>query len=189
VGFLQELDEHDDVMAGVRALAPDVERIAGRMIESVRAGGTVLWFGNGGSAAQAQHLACELVVRYEQERPGISSVALTTDTSILTAEPNDHSFDELFARQVEALARPGDVAVALSTSGTSPNVLRGVEAAAARGTYTVGLVGGDGGKLASLVDDALVVASSRASRVQEAHLFLGHLLCAHVEAAIAKDAG
>lgn len=189
MGFLQELDEHHDVMAGVRALASDLERIAGRMIESVRDGGTVVWFGNGGSAAEAQHLACELVVRYEQERPSIASVALTTDTSILTAEPNDHAFDQVFARQVEALVHPGDVAVALSTSGNSPNVLRGVEAAAARGAYTVGLTGGDGGKLASLVDDALVVPSSRTSRVQEAHLFLGHLLCGQLEAAIAKGAG
>lgn len=179
--FLQQLDEHQAVIDGLRSLAQTVERIAARMTSCLRAGGTVFWFGNGGSASQAQHLAAELVGRYERDRAGLASVALTTDTSVLTAVSNDYSFDEVFARQVQALCRAGDLVIGLSTSGNSPNVVRGLEAAHARHAATVAMTGGDGGKLAALADDALVIASARTSRIQEAHLLIGHLLCGQVE--------
>ena len=179
--FLQQLDEHQAVCDGLRSLAQTVERIAARMANCLRSGGTVFWFGNGGSASQAQHLAAELLGRYERDRAGLASLALTTDTAVLTAVSNDSSFNDIFARQVEALCRAGDVVIGLSTSGNSPNVVQGIEAARAQRASTVGMTGGDGGRLATLVDEALVISSARTSRIQEAHLFLGHLLCGQVE--------
>ncbi len=179
--FLQQLDEHQAVIDDLRAIAPIIERIAARMTASLQSGGTILWFGNGGSAAQAQHFAAELVGRYERERPGLASLALNTDTSVLTAVSNDYSYDQVFARQVQALCRDVDVAIGLSTSGNSPNVLLGIEAAQAKGAFTAGMTGGDGGALAPLADDVIVVPSPRTSRIQESHLLLGHLLCDQVE--------
>ncbi|HSO95615.1 MAG TPA: D-sedoheptulose 7-phosphate isomerase [Acidimicrobiia bacterium] len=179
--FLQQFDEHQGVIEDLRAIAPIIERIAARITNSLQSGGMILWFGNGGSAAQAQHFAAELVGRYERERHGLASLALNTDTSVLTAISNDYSYDQVFARQVQALCRDIDVAIGLSTSGNSPNVLAGIEAARAKGAYTAGMTGGDGGALAPLVDDVIVVPSGRTSRVQECHLFLGHLLCDQVE--------
>src|SRR5581483_10116968 len=151
--FLQELDEHQAVIDDLRAVAQVVERIAARMTASLEAGGTIYWFGNGGSAAQAQHFAAELVGRYERDRPGLASLALNTDTSVLTAVSNDYSYDQVFARQVQALCQDVDVVIGLSTSGSSPSVLRGIEAAQAKGAFTCGLTGGDGGELARLADD------------------------------------
>src|SRR5579859_4731070 len=159
--FLQQLDEHQAVIDDLRAIAPILERIAARMTASLQSGGTIPWFGNGGSAAQAQHFAAELVGRYERERPGLASLALNTDTSVLTAVSNDYSYDQVFARQVQALCRDIDVAIGLSTSGNSPNVLLGIEAAQARGAYTAGMTGRDGGALAPLADDTIVVPSDR----------------------------
>jgi D-sedoheptulose 7-phosphate isomerase len=183
VNLLEELDEHAAVMERVRGMAPIIEDIADRLGRCVRAGGTVFWFGNGGSASQAEHLAAELVGRYEQERAGLRSLALTTDGAVATAIANDYAFDDVFARQLAALGRPGDAAVALSTSGNSVNVLRGVAAARELGAFTVGLTGCGGGRLAEAVDSAVVVPDDRTSRIQEAHLFIGHLLCGAVEAA------
>jgi D-sedoheptulose 7-phosphate isomerase len=179
--FLQQLDEHQAVTDGLRTVAQTVERIAARMSASLKSGGMILWFGNGGSAAQAQHFAAELVGRYERERPGLASLALNTDTSVLTAVANDYSYDHVFARQVEALCRDVDMAIGLSTSGNSPNVLLAIEAAKAKGASTAALTGGDGGALAPLADDVVVVPSHRTSRIQESHLLLGHLLCGQVE--------
>ena len=179
--FLQQLDEHQAVTDGLRAVAQIAERIAARMTASLRSGGMILWFGNGGSAAQAQHFAAELVGKYERERPGLASLALNTDTSVLTAISNDYSYDQVFARQVHTLCRDIDVAIGLSTSGNSPNVVLAIEAAQAKGAFTVGLTGGDGGALAPLADEVIVVPSHRTSRIQESHLFLGHLLCGQVE--------
>jgi D-sedoheptulose 7-phosphate isomerase len=186
VDIIQAIGEHQAVMEDVRALAPAVERTAAAMTERLRAGGTAYWFGNGGSATQAQHLATELLGRYELERQGFRSIALTADTALLTAIANDYAFDAVFARQIEALCRPGDVVIGLSTSGNSPNVLQGIDAANNIGALTVGLAGGDGGKLARVVDLPLVVPHPRTARVQEAHLFLGHTLCEIVELALAK---
>lgn len=179
--FLPQLDEHQAVIDDLRAVAQVAERIAARMTDSLASGGMILWFGNGGSAAQAQHFAAELVGRYERERPGLASLALNTDTSVLTAISNDYSYDQVFARQVSSVCRDVDLAIGLSTSGNSPSVLLGIEAATAKGAFTVGLTGGDGGALAPLVDEVIVVPSHRTSRIQESHLLLGHLLCSQVE--------
>ena len=160
---------------------PRVEAVARRMAEVLRRGGKLLFFGNGGSAADAQHLAAEFVNRFLRDRGALAAVALTTDSSALTSIGNDLGFDQVFARQVEALARPGDMVVAISTSGNSPNVLRGVEVARRLGCATVGLTGGSGGLLATAVDEAFVVPSTETPRIQETHITLGHALCAVVD--------
>jgi D-sedoheptulose 7-phosphate isomerase len=161
--------------------APRIEAVARRMADVLRRGGKLLFFGNGGSAADAQHLAAEFVNRFLRDRGPLAAVALTTDTSALTSIGNDLGFDQVFARQVEALARPGDLVVAISTSGNSPNVLRGVEAARRLGCATVGLTGGSGGLLATAVDEVFVVPSTETPRIQETHITLGHALCAVVD--------
>jgi D-sedoheptulose 7-phosphate isomerase len=184
VDFQQAIDDHQAVMTALSTLVPDMQLVAGRMTESLRGGGTVFWFGNGGSATQSQHFATELVGRYLIDRPGLASIAITSDGALLTAVANDGTFDEIFARQLQALCRPGDVAVGLSTSGNSPNVVNGIEAARARGAFTVAITGGDGGKVGAAADVALKVPSKDTPRIQEAHLFLGHELCHLVETAI-----
>lgn len=161
-----------------------VARAADLIIVSIKAGGKVLIFGNGGSAADAQHIAAELVNRLNYDRPPIAAIALTTDTSILTSVGNDSSFDQLFERQLRALGQPGDVALAISTSGNSPNVLRAAAAARENGIKTIALAGRDGGQLAAAVDVALVVNSRSTQRVQETHITIGHILCELVEAAL-----
>ena len=164
--------------------AEAVARAAELIIASLRAGGKVLIFGNGGSAADAQHIAAELVNRLNYDRPPIAAVALTTDTSILTSVGNDSSFDDLFERQVRALGRQGDAAIAISTSGNSPNVLRAVRAAREIGIKTVALAGRDGGKLAEMADLALVVTARSTQRIQETHITIGHILCELIEDAL-----
>jgi D-sedoheptulose 7-phosphate isomerase len=164
--------------------AESVARAADLIITSVRSGGKVLIFGNGGSAADAQHIAAELVNRLNYDRPPIAAIALTTDTSILTSVGNDSSFDGLFERQLRALGRPGDVALAISTSGNSPNVLRAVAAARELSIKTIALAGRDGGKLANAVDIALVVDADSTQRIQETHITIGHILCELVEEAL-----
>jgi D-sedoheptulose 7-phosphate isomerase len=164
--------------------AETVALAAELIITSVKTGGKVLIFGNGGSAADAQHIAAELVNRLNYDRPPIAAIALTTDTSILTSVGNDSSFDELFERQLRALGRPGDVALAISTSGNSPNVLRAVAAARELGVKTIALAGRDGGKLADAVDVALVVDAPSTQRIQETHITIGHILCELVEDAL-----
>jgi D-sedoheptulose 7-phosphate isomerase len=142
----------------------------------------VLLFGNGGSAADAQHIAAEMVGRFLGERKALPAIALTTDTSALTAIANDYGYHEVFARQVQALGRPGDVAVAISTSGKSPSVLRAVDVARASGMTTIGLTGGDGGALAGRVDVSLCVSASNLSfRIQETHILVGHVICELVD--------
>jgi len=184
VDFEEAIREHQSMMASLSEVWPSLVAAAEAVIQRVRNGGAVFWFGNGGSATQALHFATELVGRFERERPGIRSYALVADTSLITAVANDYSFDVIFARQIESLCRPGDVAIGLSTSGNSPNVLQGVDAAASIGALTVGFTGGEGGKLARSVDIPIVVPHPRTCRVQEAHLFLGHTLCELVEAAM-----
>jgi len=147
------------------------------IIECLQSGGKLLFFGNGGSAADAQHLAAEFVGRFVRERTGLPAIALTTDSSILTAVSNDYGFEQVFARQIQALARPGDVAVAISTSGNSPNVLEGVKAAKKAQAKTIGLSGKDGGVLAAAVDVGITIASKSTARIQECHIAVGHLLC------------
>jgi len=161
-------------------------RAAEMLMTSLRAGGKILLFGNGGSAADAQHIAAELVGRFSRQRDGLPAIALTTDTSALTAIANDFGYEEIFARQIRALGRAGDVAIAISTSGRSPSVLRAVEACKAIGMPTVGLAGGSGGLLVGVVDLPLVVtASTDAARIQETHITIGHVLCDLIDAAFA----
>ena len=169
---VQFLKEHRATLETV------IELIATRLL----AGNNVLFFGNGGSAADAQHLAAEFVNRFMLERPPLPAIALTTDTSVLTSIGNDYGYVEVFAKQVKALGREGDVAIALSTSGNSPNVLRAVEVCKKAGIVTVGLTGGDGGKLGALVDHHLRVSASRLSpRIQETHITIGHVICELVD--------
>ncbi len=147
------------------------------MVTALREGKTILAFGNGGSAADAQHFVAELVVRYEKERPGRSAIALTTDASILTAASNDIGFERVFARQIEALGRPGDVALAITTSGHSPNVLRALEAANARGLVTIALTGRDGGEAGKLAMIHVNVPEDRTALAQEVHTTVLHAWC------------
>jgi D-sedoheptulose 7-phosphate isomerase len=154
------------------------------MVEVLVAGGKVLWCGNGGSAADAQHLAAEFVGRFQRERRGLASIALTTDSSVLTSIANDYGFNAIFRRQVEALGRPGDALVGISTSGNSANVCAALEEARALGLYTVALTGGSGGRMAEFADALLCVPSKVTARVQEAHIFCGHVLCDLVETAM-----
>lgn len=169
-------------MARDAALCAAAERAAALACGSLRAGGKLLFCGNGGSAADAQHLAGELVSRFLYDRPGLPAVALTTDTSVLTAIGNDYGYERLFARQVEALARPGDVLFALSTSGRSPNILAALEAARGLGVVRVGLTRADGGAMGPLCDVLLRVPSTSTPRIQEGHEVLGHAICAMIEA-------
>ena len=161
--------------------ADAVAAIADRYEAVLRSGGTLFFAGNGGSAADAQHLATEYVVRYQTNRPALRAVALTTDTSLLTACANDLGFEEVFARQVEALARPGDLLSLHSTSGESPNVIRAAQAAKARGVPVVAFLGKGGGQLKELADVVLVVPSDDTARIQELHLAVEHLICDIVE--------
>jgi len=148
----------------------------------LQSGNKLLLFGNGGSAADAQHLAAEFVGRFVRERAGLPAIALTTDSSILTAVGNDYGFEQVFARQIQALGRPGDVAVAISTSGNSANVLEGVKEARKRKLETIGLTGKDGGALAQRADVAITIPSTSTARIQECHIAIGHLFCELVDA-------
>jgi D-sedoheptulose 7-phosphate isomerase len=177
------IEESIDVKrAVIHDLVPGISTAAGWIAESVRNGGTLILFGNGGSAADCQHVAAEFVGSFEREGNALAALALTVDTSALTALANDYGFERVFARQVEALGRPGDVALALSTSGDSPNVVAGVHAARDRDIRTIGLTGRDGGALRSLCDLALCVPSTRTARIQEAHITICHAVCEVVEA-------
>ena len=177
-----EFAEHAQVLerSGPAVQGP-LAALARACIEALASGNKLLFFGNGGSAADAQHLATELTVRYRTNRPAIAALALTTDTSTLTAIGNDFGFDDLFARQVEALCRPGDVVIAISTSGNSENVVRGLRAAGARDAVTAAFGGGDGGRMLEHVQHAVVVPSKTTARIQEAHILIGHTLCGLIE--------
>jgi len=179
------LAEHRIVVDSIRQLAPVVAKLGLEMGERLRNGGKILWMGNGGSAADSQHLAAEIVGRFVKERRGLPSIALTTDTSILTAVGNDYGYEAIFSRQVEALCSPADVVVGISTSGNSPNVIQGILAAKTIGAFTVGMVGGNGGELARLCDVLLTIPSKTTARVQECHILLGHILCECIDAQFA----
>ncbi|PYP98532.1 MAG: sugar isomerase [Gemmatimonadetes bacterium] len=161
--------------------AEEIAAIAERYETTLRGGGTLFFAGNGGSAADAQHLATEYVVRYQTTRPAMRAVALTTDTSLLTACANDMGFEEVFARQVEALAEPGDLLILHSTSGESPNVIRAAQSAKARGVGVVALLGRTGGQLKHFADIVLIVPATDTARIQELHLAIEHVICDLVE--------
>jgi len=176
------------ILAESARLKTEAQRQAERIIEAAKiiaeafsTGGRLLLFGNGGSAADAQHLAAEFVNRFLIERPPLPAIALTTDTSILTSVANDYSFNEVFAKQVKALGRPGDVVLGLSTSGNSPNVVAGLGAAKALGLKTIAMTGAGGGQLQTVVDLLLEVRSTETPRIQEVHITLGHIICQLVD--------
>jgi D-sedoheptulose 7-phosphate isomerase len=158
-----------------------IAQFAEKSAGALRAGGKMVFFGNGGSAADALHLAAELVVRLQTERPGLAALALTTNPSVLTAAGNDYGFERIFSRQIESLVAYNDILVALSTSGNSPNVIRGMEAGRARGSYLVAFTGETGGQLASKADLLLNVPSNDAQRIQECHITIGHIACSLIE--------
>jgi D-sedoheptulose 7-phosphate isomerase len=173
-----------DTMAADAALCEATAQATGISIAALRAGRKLLFCGNGGSAADAQHWAGELVSRFHYDRPGLPAIALTTDSSILTAIGNDYGYDRVFARQVEALGVAGDVLVAISTSGNSPNVVAAIEAARAQGLATIGFTGQGGGRMAALCDVCIRIPSTSTPRIQEGHEVLGHALCALIEATL-----
>jgi D-sedoheptulose 7-phosphate isomerase len=173
----QRMADHAAVLAATKALAPDIER-AGILIRDALAGGhKILFCGNGGSAADSQHLAAEIVGRFQKERPSLPALALTVDTSVLTAVANDYGYDTVFSRQVEGLGNDGDVLVGISTSGNSKNVIAAIEAARKKRMKVIGFTGIGGGKMADLCDVCLAVPSRVTARTQEMHIMMGHILC------------
>ena len=180
--FKSEFAEHHDVARRTEAaLSGAFAGLVAACVTSLRDGGKLMFFGNGGSAADAQHLATELTIRYKRDRAAIAAIALTTDTSALTAAGNDLGFERIFARQIEALGRPGDVAIAISTSGMSPNVIAALRQAKAMRLITAAFGGKGGGDMAGLAEHLLVVPSDNAARIQEIHITLGQMLCGAVE--------
>ncbi len=164
-----------------------IAKIAQKTIQCFRQGKKVIFFGNGGSAADAQHLATELISRFQKERRSLPAIALTTDTSALTAIGNDYGFEKIFSRQIEGLVDKGDIIIGISTSGNSVNVIEGIKEAKKRGAYTVGFLGQTGGKLKNIVDLALCVPSSITARIQEIHITVGHIICQLVEEELFKE--
>lgn len=182
--FSTALAEHRALFASLHDLQPTSERIGQRLADVLHSGGKIMFCGNGGSAADSQHLASELTGRLVDDRRPLAGLALSTDSSALTCIGNDYGFDAIFDRQVRALGRPGDGLVLISTSGNSANLLRAAKAARDCGVVTFGLLGRDGGKLLALCDDALVITSRTTARIQEAHIFVGHCWCAQIEQAL-----
>ncbi len=181
-----DIEQHLAAVRALDELAGSIAEAGAQLIEILRTGGKVLLCGNGGSAADAQHIAAELTGRFERERRALPAVALTTDTSAMTAIANDYGFTRIFARQVEALGRTGDVLVAISTSGESANVLAAVDTARRAGLQTVGLAGRTGGQLAGVCDRCIVVPEHSTARIQECHILIGHIWCGLIEEAFAK---
>ncbi|WP_374316897.1 SIS domain-containing protein [Aquabacterium sp.] len=179
--FLTNLSEHMALMASLSVVSEPVAAAGQLASQALSAGGKLMFCGNGGSAADCQHLASELTGRFIKDRRALAAIALTTDSSALTCIGNDYAFDEVFARQVAGLGRAGDVLVAISTSGHSKNVVRAVEEARQLGVKVVGLLGRDGGVLAPMCDVAIVVPSQVTARIQEAHILIGHTLCGLIE--------
>lgn len=179
--FSRAIAEHLNVVTSLRELEPLLQRIAEQMARAILARGKVLWCGNGGSAADSQHLAAELMGRFRRERPGLASIALTTDTSILTAVANDYGYEKVFQRQVEGLCAKGDVLVGISTSGASKNVCAALQTAKSIGAFTVAFTGERGAEMAEIAHVSLRVPSKDTARIQEAHILCGHMICDWIE--------
>ena len=177
----ESIEEHKKVLSSLEKYIPLIEKIASLCISSLKKGGKIVFCGNGGSAADSQHLAAELVGRFLKEKRPLSSLALSTNTSILTALGNDYGFEYTFSKQVEALLKPEDVLVAISTSGNSKNVIEAVKKAKEIKAKTIGLLGKGGGKLKKIVDLPLVIESNNTARIQEMHILVGHILCKLIE--------
>lgn len=179
--FIDELEEHREMMNQLAGCNGVIEESAQLLINTLKNGGKLLLCGNGGSAADCQHIAAEFVVRYEKERQALAAIALTTDTSILTAHTNDFGFETVFSRQVEAIANEKDCLIAISTSGKSKNILKAVEAAKCKGMTVVALTGGKGGELGKQATISIIVPSNVTARIQEAHILIGHWWCGAIE--------
>lgn len=175
------IDEHIEAVNSLINIEDSINAFAERAVAALKEGKKLLLMGNGGSAADCQHIASELVGRFQRERRGLPAIALTTDTSILTSVSNDYSFEAVFARQIEALADSGDIVVGISTSGESRNIVKGIESAKESDCFTVGLLGRSGGVLKGIVDLPIVVASDNTARVQECHLLIIHMVCEMIE--------
>lgn len=185
--YQDNLAQHLELFNKMEAYLPQVETLALECFDALGKGGKIVFFGNGGSAADSQHLAAEFVVRFKKERQALASIALTTDTSILTAHTNDYEFDTVFARQVQALVKPEDVVIGLTTSGTSPNINLGLEAANKIGAYTVAFTGRDGGKVKDIAKLPIIIENTITARIQEAHMFIGHWLCEAIDELVTQD--
>jgi D-sedoheptulose 7-phosphate isomerase len=179
--FRLQLREHIRVVELLEDAMGQICAIAQTAVQAIAAGHKVVWCGNGGSAADSQHLAAELVVRFKRARGPLPSIALTTDSSVLTAIANDFGYDKVFSRQVQALCQPGDVLIGISTSGNSPNIIAALKQAREAHVITVALTGQDGGKLNGIAEYHLNVQSAETARIQEAHILIGHLICDYIE--------
>ena len=185
----QRLEESAQIKEAIaKSKISEIEHMVKFIIMAYKTGGKVVLLGNGGSAADAQHIACELVGQFALKRQALPAIALTTDTSILTAVANDYGYDAVFSRQIEALVNEKDIVIGISTSGNSPNVVEAIEMAKTKGAKTIGLTGGNGGKLAEVADLVLIVPSDITPRIQEAHITIGHIVCELVEKELAAPA-
>ena len=184
--YLASLERHKKAFDLMNSYHESVLALLEACNNSLQSGGKVIWMGNGGSAADAQHLAAEFMVRYKNERGPLASIALTTDTSILTAHSNDYHFDTVFERQVKGLCKPEDLVIGLTTSGTSANINLALSAANAIGAYTVALTGRDGGKVKDIAQLPIIIANDETARIQEAHMFIGHWLCEAIDALVVE---
>jgi D-sedoheptulose 7-phosphate isomerase len=182
--FRAALERHRAAFSIMEDHQEDARKLLKMTLDCLSQGGKVLFMGNGGSAADSQHLAAELMVRYKKERAPLAAIALTTDTSILTAHPNDYEFASVFERQVQGLARPQDLVIGLTTSGQSENINRALAAAKHIGAATVALTGRDGGKVKDIADLTIIICCDETARIQEAHMFIGHWLCEALDEAI-----
>ncbi len=181
--FISELEQHKAMMERLADCSGAIEAAAELLIKTLKQGGKILLCGNGGSAADCQHIAAELVVQYQKKRKALAAIALTTDSSILTAHSNDFGFDTVYSRQIEAIANEKDCLVAVSTSGNSKNILNAVEAARLKGMAVIGLTGRDGGEMSELITHSVIVPSNVTARIQEAHILIGHWWCGVIEEA------
>lgn len=185
--YVETLNRHQTLFETMEAYHQESMQLLEACYSALQAGGKVVWFGNGGSAADAQHLAAEFVVRYKLERGPLASIALTTDTSILTAHSNDYHFDTVFERQVQALCKPQDIVIGLTTSGTSNNINLALEAANKLGAFTVALTGRNGGKVKDIAKLPIIIKNDETARIQEAHMFIGHWLCEAMDMVVAEQ--
>jgi D-sedoheptulose 7-phosphate isomerase len=179
--FITNIEELETLLVSLRSLEADIQHIGKLAAQAIQCGGKILFCGNGGSAADSQHLAAELTGRFIKDRKPLAAIALSTDTSALTCIGNDYSFDEVFSRQVAGLGRASDILIGISTSGNSENVIRAVEEAHKLGIITIGMLGRDGGKLRTLCQRSIVVPSQVTARIQECHILIGHTLCGLIE--------
>ena len=185
--FVEELESHQVMITQLINCSEAIEMAGTVLIETLKQGGKILLCGNGGSAADCQHIAAELVVQYQRSRKALAAIALTTDSSILTAHSNDFGFETVYSRQIEAIATEKDCLIAISTSGTSSNILKAVEVANLKGLTVIGLTGNDGGELSKQVGHSIIVPSTVTARIQEAHILIGHWWCGAIEEALSVN--